>query len=246
MRLVCIHTAEGARTVESLGNYFARSSVKASSHVGIDDGGIEQYVPYSESAWTLRSGNSISDNAELCGFARWSREEWLGQHRGMLDHAADWIAERCRARDIPLRKLTPEQVRRGDAGVIGHHDWTVGMRDGSHTDPGPGFPWDYVMQRAAAQTHPSPPPSPPRAQEDDCMYIKCQPDKSRPEVWVGLLSGPVFVGLGSPGEIGSADGEIERGAPCQWVELGTWIDLDTRSRAICAPARVITDATPVE
>jgi N-acetyl-anhydromuramyl-L-alanine amidase AmpD len=29
--------------------------------------------------------------------------------------------------------------------VIGHIDWTVGMQDGTHTDPGTGFPWDLVL-----------------------------------------------------------------------------------------------------
>lgn len=175
VRLVCIHTAEGARTVESLGRYFQNASVQASSHVGIDDRGIEQYVPYTEASWTLRSGNSVSDNAELCGFARWSRAEWVTQHEQMLRRTAAWIAERCAARGIPLRKLTPEQVRRGEAGVIGHHDWTVGMRDGTHTDPGPGFPWDVVMALAStgATRLPAAPPSPtPPAPREDSTVLE--------------------------------------------------------------------------
>jgi len=40
--------------------------------------------------------------------------------------------------------------------VIGHSDWTygsviaLGYQDGTHTDPGDGFPWDYVLDLAAA------------------------------------------------------------------------------------------------
>ncbi|MDQ3577545.1 MAG: hypothetical protein M3443_08070, partial [Actinomycetota bacterium] len=56
-------------------------------------------------------------------------------------------AERCRARDIPLVKLSPADVKAGKAGVCGHIDWTLGMKDGSHTDPGGNFPWDHVMTR---------------------------------------------------------------------------------------------------
>lgn len=145
VRLVVIHTAEGATTTGALGRYFARKDVGASSHVGIDDHGVEQYVPYDRAAWTLRSGNPISDNAELCAFARWSREEWL-RHRPMLEKAAAWTRERCQARGIPMVKLSPAQVRAGQAGVIGHHDWTVGMKDGTHTDPGSSFPWDLFME----------------------------------------------------------------------------------------------------
>lgn len=155
--LVALHTAEGARTAASLGAYFWRDDINASSHVGIDAGNTLQYVPYDRSAWTLRSGNPISDNAEICGFARWTREQWLStgivdgcaSPRAMLDRAAAWIRSRCLARGIPIRRLTPLQVAAGAAGGIGHFDWTMGMGDGSHTDPGPGFPWDYVISKAS-------------------------------------------------------------------------------------------------
>jgi hypothetical protein len=167
VRLVVLHTAEGARTVTELGNYFANASVQASSHVGIDDTGLEQYVPYSEAAWTILSANPISDNAELCGFAAWSRDVWLTQHMPMLRNAAAWIRGRCQARGIPIVKLTPAQVAAGRAGVIGHWDWTVGMHDGTHTDPGTAFPWDVVMS-LAAQT-PGPQPFPTAALEGDLM-----------------------------------------------------------------------------
>lgn len=162
VRLVVIHTAEGARTAAALGNYFSSSSVQASSHVGIDDSGaIEQYVDYAQAAWTVRSGNAVSDNAELCGFAAWTRQQWLANHLTMLNATARWIRDRCQARGIPIVKLSPIEVAVGRAGVCGHVDWTQGMRDGSHTDPGPGFPWDYVINHARDG---APAPS---AQEDD-------------------------------------------------------------------------------
>lgn len=156
--LLVLHSAEGARTAESLGSYFYRPDIMASSHVGIDDTHILQYVPYERSAWTVRSGNPISDNAELCGFAAWSRDVWLNEHRGMLDLAAGWLSARAHARGIPLSKLTPAQVGANAWGVIGHVDWTYGKHDGTHTDPGGNFPWDYVMGQAGGWTPPAPPP----------------------------------------------------------------------------------------
>jgi N-acetyl-anhydromuramyl-L-alanine amidase AmpD len=148
VRLVILHTAEGARTVAELGNYFASAAVQVSSHVGIDDDGIEQYVDYAREAWTTRNANPISDNAELCGFAAWTRDQWINDHMPMLKNAASWVAARCTARNIPVVKLTPAQVAAGQPGVCGHVDWTVGMKDGTHTDPGPGFPWDVVISLA--------------------------------------------------------------------------------------------------
>lgn len=157
VRLVVVHTAEGARTKESLGKYF-QGNVDASSHVGIDAGGIESYVDYSRASWTLLNGNPISDNAELCAFARWTPKQWMSTSpvdgcanpKAILDNTAAWIRSRCLERGIPIRKLTPAQVDQGMAGVIGHADWTYSaVGQGDHTDPGPNFPWDYVIARAA-------------------------------------------------------------------------------------------------
>lgn len=197
VRLIVIHTAEGARTAADLGRYFHNAAVQVSSHVGIDEQNIQQYVPYEQAAWTVRSANPISDNAELCGFAKWTRDEWLNQHRGMLQHTAAWIAERCAARGIPIVKLTPAQVAAGQAGVMGHVDWTVGMKDGSHSDPGPGFPWDVVIAMAKGQAPPSPstPPRPPvdRNQQLDAMITGIfQQVSGSPNVgeWPGWPSWP--------------------------------------------------------
>jgi len=240
-RLVIIHTAEGARTVESLGNFFRSAAVQASSHVGIDDKRIEQYVPYSMAAWTAGGANSISDQAELCGFASWSRQVWLTQHMRMLELTAQWVRERCLARGIPIVKITPKQVAAGSAGVCGHVDWTVGTGEGSHWDPGPQFPWDVVMNLAngGITTTPVPAPSPapkpaprPRPLEDEAMYIFNGTTDGTNPARIALLSGSLFVGLGTVGEKNDALGNIQKGALRQWVEDATWDALDRQSHRV--------------
>jgi hypothetical protein len=147
---IVIHTAEGARDVDDLQAFFERST-NSSSHAGADDEKLEEgWVPYELAAWTLRSGNRFSDNLELCGFADWTRAEWL-QHMGMLTHAGRWIRSRCLARGIPIVKIGPSDVDFDRPGVIGHHDYTLGTGDGTHWDPGPGFPWDVVMAIARGE-----------------------------------------------------------------------------------------------
>lgn len=154
--LICIHTAEGARTAPSLAAYFYRSDIQASSHSIVDAYRTINIVPWHRAAWTLRSGNPISDNLEICGFAGWTRAEWLStgtvdgcvNPRLMLSRVAVWIRQRCQARNIPIRRLSLAQVRQGARGVIHHYDWTQAMRDGTHWDVGPGFPWDVVMAEA--------------------------------------------------------------------------------------------------
>lgn len=150
---VTVHTAEGSRTAASLGAYFYDPGTQASSHVGIDANNTLQYVSYANAAWTLRNGNEESDNAEICGFANWTRNEWLSTStvdgcanpRAMVRRAALWAKARCLVTGIPIRHLTPTQVGAGMKGIIGHWDYTRGTGDGTHTDPGANFPWDIFF-----------------------------------------------------------------------------------------------------
>lgn len=144
---VVIHTAEGATRASDLAAYFDRSTDSSCHAIADDTTLLDNLVPYDRAAWTILNGNSRSDNLELCGFASWPRTEWLN-HDGMLTNAAHWIRSRCQARGIPIRKLDPAAVGRGESGVIGHWDYTRGTGDGTHWDPGPNFPWDVVIARA--------------------------------------------------------------------------------------------------
>jgi N-acetylmuramoyl-L-alanine amidase len=154
VRLVILHTSEGARDVTSLGNYLANPAVQASYHVAFDDQQTMQYVDYQYESWSTLSANPISDCGCCCGFAAWTRDQWLNEHKGMLENAAQWVAARCKARGLPIRRLSLDEVAACRAnpnhpgGVIGHWDWTRGAQDGTHTDPGEQFPWDWVITRA--------------------------------------------------------------------------------------------------
>lgn len=152
VKWIVVHTAEGIRKASDLKAFFDRSTVSSAHAVADDSTLLDNLVPYERAAWTLRNGNEESDNLELCGFASWSRETWINEHHGMLEKAAEWIRSRCRARGIPMVKLSAADVRAGKSGVIGHVDYTNGMQDGTHWDPGPGFPWDVVMDLATSET----------------------------------------------------------------------------------------------
>lgn len=155
---VVIHTAEGPYddnpanpgidpgSVDQLRNYFADPNTQASCHAGADDDQLSDgWVPYDRAAWTLRNGNPISDNLEMCGRAGWTREQWL-QHPGLVRNAARWAASRCQARGIPVRRLTVAQVAaRNVPGILDHNTYTVATGDGTHWDVGPGFPWDVFL-----------------------------------------------------------------------------------------------------
>jgi hypothetical protein len=163
---VVLHTAEGARTYQSLGAFF-RGNVQASSHVGIDDtpGTIGEYVRRSDKAWTCAAYNSASLNAETCAFAAWDIAEW-NRHPVLLDNLARWIAEECTFFGIPITKLTASQAQGSSAGVCQHVD--LGSAGGGHHDCGTGFPMDSVLTAAkqyASGGSPTPEPAPPKPEE---------------------------------------------------------------------------------
>jgi hypothetical protein len=146
---LAVHTAEGATTAESLANYLADPAKQVSYHTVCDDNTTIQCVPFADEAWAMLGGNPRADQICCTGFAAWSRDTWMA-HRGMLDRIAYWLAARAKARGIPISHIGAVGVAQRSSGVIGHYDYTVGANDGTHTDPGPNFPWDYVINKALA------------------------------------------------------------------------------------------------
>ena len=144
VRLAVVHTAEGALTIESLGNFFASSGSEVSSHTGIDDtpNTVGEYVAREYKAWTAAAANGYSIQTELCGFASWDRATWLS-HPTMLANLTAWLQEECGYYGIPWVKLTAQQAQTGQSGICGHGD--LGEAGGNHWDPGPDFPWDVAL-----------------------------------------------------------------------------------------------------
>jgi hypothetical protein len=160
VRWLAVHSTEGIMRAADLRDWQAWPG---SSHASADATGTllepdDGFVPYERAAWTLRNGNPVSENLELCALARWTRAEWLARP-ALLEACAVWLARRSRATGVPLRKLTVEQVAAGWAGVIDHDDYTDATGDGTHWDVGASFPWDLVIPRARAILDP-PAPTP--------------------------------------------------------------------------------------
>lgn len=155
VRLVVVHTAEGARTYQELGEFFGSSSSGKSSHTGIDStpGRIGEYVKRRNAAFTQANANPYSIATELCAFAEWSRNTWLAHDR-MLTNCALWIREECQHYGLPIVKLSASQAQGSGRGVCGHVD--LGAAGGGHRDPGPAFPWDIVIERAKSGGKPEP------------------------------------------------------------------------------------------
>ena len=150
---ICLHTAEGSRRVADLFAFFDRNQ-NSSSHAGADGYTLSDgWVPRSRAAWTLRNGNSRSMNLEMCGFARWTRAQWLSEGwvdgvwnpRQMIRNAARWARQECEHWKVPKAHISVNGVRARAKGVIMHDDYSKGSGDGDHWDIGTGFPWDVFF-----------------------------------------------------------------------------------------------------
>jgi hypothetical protein len=182
VRLIVLHTAEGARTYQDLGAFFANPASGVSSQVGIDDtpGVIGEYVPRSGKAWTQGNANGVAVSVELCAFAAWTPQEWAN-HEAMLDNCAQWVAEEAAYFGIPITRLTPSQAQGSGIGVCQHID--LGSWGGGHVDCDYGtgnFPMDQVLVTArqyAAGGKPEPTPPTTSFWEEDMIIVEPNGDE---------------------------------------------------------------------
>jgi hypothetical protein len=183
VRLIVLHTAEGSRTIESLGSFFSNPSSGVSSHAGADDqpGIIGEYVDRGNKAWTAANANPYSVQIELCAFAAWSPAEWAA-HPIMLDNTAKWIAEEAHAFNIPIVRTTDPNGRGG----IMHVD--LGAAGGGHWDCGPNFPMDDVIDMAAGGSTITEPPKP--VEQGGAVTLRCT--STGKGYWVIGSDGGVF------------------------------------------------------
>lgn len=181
VRLVVLHTSEGATDVASLGHFFQTVNDR-SYHAAFDDNRLEQYVPYSEAAWAVLSANMYSDNGCFCCSAvsaGWTRADWLA-HPHMLYLASVWVAERCTMRRLPIKRLNIAETAAAcrdpghPGGVIMHHDYTQATGSGTHTDCGDALPWDVIISRAQ-QIAGGQPPAKNRKEHTDMIQLPATP-----------------------------------------------------------------------
>src|SRR5690348_3295687 len=112
-----VHTTEGIMDAHDLGIWFQPSSRQASSHAGCDRVKTLTYVEESEAAWTLRNGNKRSLNIEICGWASWTRDTWLGAEFGRVVQAATKVRSWCLKYNIPMVHLSTADVKANKPGI---------------------------------------------------------------------------------------------------------------------------------
>ncbi len=158
IRMIVIHSTEGD-TAGSAAGWFADSRSGGSTQYVVDDDACYAPLPESVVPWGAEGcdANVGGVHIEIAGYARWSRDEWLALP-GRIDKAAAIVADVGRRYGIPIRRLSPGEIRSGGAaggvvarGIATHAEITAACGiAGGHTDPGEGFPMDRLIAIARA------------------------------------------------------------------------------------------------
>lgn len=75
------------------------------------------------------------------------------RYKKMLTQTAKLVADISQRLKIPTEPLTAHQLRSGHHGVISHNLSRIVFGGTTHTDPGPGFPWEELQKQADELKH---------------------------------------------------------------------------------------------
>lgn len=167
--LFLLHTQEGNGNADQLAHWLG-GNVNASYHYTISmdprDKGITvcDVVDTDYASWSVLSANNRSINLCFAGSkAGWTRQQWVDNVGRAIDVAAYIAVQDCKKYKIPTTVISPP-YRGGRSGISDHAYVTKVLGDGTHTDVGPGFPWDVFAASVAKYANPGAavPPTPPK------------------------------------------------------------------------------------
>ncbi len=154
--LIVIHAmqyAERPDAAEIIANDFATRSAdnKASAQWCIDNNSAVRCVDDDVVAYAAPGANKNGVHLELAGF---SEQDAAGWHDAfsidVLENTAEIIVQYCKKYAIPPVHLTNDELKAGQRGIVGHKQVSDVYKLSDHQDPGPNFPWDYLLARVAA------------------------------------------------------------------------------------------------
>lgn len=154
IRVVVIHSAEtadsfgGDTSAEGVADYFHTVPRKrgASTQLAVDRDSCVRMLPDLVIPWGAAGANHDGLHVEICGYARWSQDEWLYRD-SMLRRAAYRVAKWCWLYSIGPKWLTDRQLAGGTArGLTTHQQVTEVFKRRTHWDPGPNFPHDVFLR----------------------------------------------------------------------------------------------------
>lgn len=151
--LFLLHTQEGNGNADSLARWLG-GPVNVSYHYTVSqdprDNGVTvcDVVDTDRAAWSVLSANNRSINLCFAGSSvNWSKDMWMRNSKAI--DAAAWLAvQDCKKYKIPFTVIPPPYTA-GRAGISDHAYVTKVLKDGTHSDVGPNFPWSYFASKVA-------------------------------------------------------------------------------------------------
>jgi N-acetyl-anhydromuramyl-L-alanine amidase AmpD len=152
--LIVIHDMEAGEystTAESCANYFAGPNAPmASAHYSCDNDSTVCSVKPEDTAWHTGENrtNSCGIGIEQAGYANQSYEQWTDPYSTQMitGQVAPLVAALCERYGIPVRFLGVADLRSGNmTGITSHREISFAFVPGGHTDPGPNYPWDLLL-----------------------------------------------------------------------------------------------------
>jgi N-acetyl-anhydromuramyl-L-alanine amidase AmpD len=153
--LHCIECPEAATRAESCAEWMssidAAKDGKKSCHYFVDSDSVVQGVLDHHVAYHAPGANHDGIGIEHAGYARQTREQWLDDfgHR-MLGLSVQLTARLCQRWKIPAVFVTAPELQLRKRGITTHAEVSRAFGKSDHTDPGPGFPIGWYVDRVAA------------------------------------------------------------------------------------------------
>lgn len=157
--VIVIHTTEGSegpRSAEDGAAYDKRRTDGTSTHFFVDSDSVVQEVEIDDEAHAARThGNDIGIQIEVCGRAGQTDSQWADDaSAATMENLAQLCVQLMAKTGIPAVRLSRTQLRSAwssgsTKGFCGHIDITEAFPEdnGTHTDPGPHFPWAWLFAR---------------------------------------------------------------------------------------------------
>lgn len=151
---IVAHTMENSEkpgTARAVAHWFGGAAApKASAHACVDNLEVVCCVHEKDVAWAAPGMNGRGYHIEHAGRAAQDDAGWQDEYsQDMLKLSAKHAAAIAKKYDIPVVKLSPEDLVAGHRGFCGHVDVTLAFKKSTHTDPGKHFPWDEYLAMVA-------------------------------------------------------------------------------------------------
>lgn len=128
-----------------------------SVHYLVDPGDVVSGLDESLIGYGTGVSNPAVIHLEICGYAEWTRAEWIANAGDAIALARPLVADICQRHGFQRRQLTDAEVMavwRGKrpGGVTSHGQLTRLGIGTTHTDPGPNFPYDLLLASASGES----------------------------------------------------------------------------------------------